>query len=90
MLRIRLEVTAPFRGGGFASMLVAERTRPEGPVHAAKSMEAESLGRAEESRLARSATRGAGLALTPSAAQAARTFPMLDLNVGSGSLCWLL
>ena len=60
--------TVPMRQ--IASMLFAARSRPAGPVHAAKSMEAKGLGRAEGSRLARSATREAGLTLTPSTDQA--------------------
>ena len=75
MLRIRLEVTAPFRCGSFASMLFAERSRPEGPVHAATSMEAKGLGRAEGSMFASVSEQPAvaGVTLTPSTGQAVRT-----------------
>ena len=75
MLRIRLEVTAPFRCGGFAFMLFAERSRPAGPVRAAKSREAKGLGRAQgvNVRERKRATREAGVTLTPSTGRAERT-----------------
>jgi hypothetical protein len=49
-------MTAPLRCGAFASMIFAERSRPAGPVRSTKSMETESLSRAEGSMFASAAS----------------------------------
>jgi hypothetical protein len=75
----RFAVTAPFRCGGFASMVVAAQAGPQGRLCSAKTMEAKSLSRAQGSMFATpgldpgGATREAGSTLTPSTGQAQRT-----------------
>ncbi len=63
-LRVRLEVTAPFRCSAVHPWSLLSEAGPPGRLAAAKTMEAKSLSRAQRSRLARErATRASGLGL---------------------------